>query len=803
VTLNAGLTTVVNVVAVDPNGDAITLSVSGASFATLNAPTTGNGLVVTTLTLYPLAADVGPHTVTVTATANGETDTEDLLVQVNATGSNQAPVVVAPANETVNEGQHLSFTITATDADLTAINFLSVSGLPAGATFTNGVGNTSGTFSWTPTFTQAGSYDVGFIAANGLEGSAVTHIQVNNVAGGENHAPDVTAPATLSVNEGVMVSFTATATDADADHVTLTASGVPSGAVFTDLGNNTATLVWTPSLTAAGTYTITVTGNDGHGGTDTAVTTLTVLDVGGGNHAPDVTAPATLSVNEGVMVSFTATATDADADHVTLTASGVPSGAIFTDLGNNTATLVWTPSLSAAGTYTITMTGNDGHGGTDTAVTTLTVIDVGGGNNAPVLSVPATRTVSEGSTLTFNVSATDANGDIVNLTASGLPSGATFVDHDNNTGTFTWMPASDQSGTYTVTFMADDGHGGTDTETTMITVLDVTGGGEFEATAKLLGKIHRHRKNLCFKITPVSGSFDPAHVDLATITLNFDGGSVNALAHKTHIAFECHGDDDGDDDHDGDCQECGDRDDDHDDSGKWGDHRDQNKGQDRGSRNKWTDRDRQGTGTGGGDKRQWADGSNNQWDDPARGENDNDNGDGHDCDGDGHDDGDADSTGDCVGTSVHACFSMSDVRDLFGDASIADNIDDVTITGDLTTGGTFLATVNGHHPGNGHGKDKNKKHHHGAMSVQATPNPFNPQTILTFALTQSARVRVNIYDLRGALVKTLLNENRNAGTQTVPWDGTDSKQQRVVSGVYFVQVQSDQDRVVQRLTVLK
>src|SRR6185436_3301192 len=101
VTLNAGLTTVVNVVAVDPNGDAITLSVSGASFATLNAPTTGNGLVVTTLTLYPLAADIGPHTVTVTATANGETDTEDLLVQVNATGSDQAPVVVAPANKTV------------------------------------------------------------------------------------------------------------------------------------------------------------------------------------------------------------------------------------------------------------------------------------------------------------------------------------------------------------------------------------------------------------------------------------------------------------------------------------------------------------------------------------------------------------------------------------------------------------------------------------------------------------------------------------------------------------------------------
>ncbi len=699
VTLNAGLTTVVNVVAVDPNGDAITLSVSGATFATLNAPTTGNGLVVTTLTLYPLAADIGPHTVTVTATANGETDTEDLLVQVNATGSDHAPVVVAPANQTVNEGQNLSFTVTATDADLTAINFLSVSGLPAGATFTNGAGNTSGTFSWTPTFTQAGSYDVGFTAANGLEGSAVTHIQVNNVAA-ENHPPDVTAPATLSVNEGVMVSFTATATDADADHVTLTASGVPSGAVFTDLGNNTATLVWIPSLTAAGTYTITVTGNDGHGGTDTAVTTLTVLDVGGGNVAPVVTVPATLSVNEGVMVSFTATATDANGDHVTLTASGVPSGATFVDNGNNTATFTWTPSLTASGTYTITVTGNDGHGGTATGVTTLTV-------------------------------------------------------------------------------------------------LDVTGGGAAEATAKLLGKIHRHRKNLCFKITPVNGSFDPARVDLATITLNFNGGSIDALSNKTHISFECEGDDDDDDG--GDCHECGDRDDDHDDSGKWGDHRGQGDGQGGGDRRSWGDRQGKGQDQkpGDGDKSQWGDDRN--WNGGDQGENHD--GDEHDCDGDGHDDGDDDS-GNCVGTSVHACFSMRDVRDLFGDVSIADNLDEITITGNLTTGGTFEATVSGHHAG--HGKDKDKKHHgHGAMSVQATPNPFNPQTILTFTLTQPTRVRVNIYDLRGALVKTLLNENRVAGTHTVPWDGTDSKQQRVVSGVYFVQVQSNQDRVVQRLTVLK
>src|SRR5687767_6831019 len=57
---------------------------------------------------------------------------------------------------------------------------------------------------------------------------------------------------------------------------------------------------------------------------------------------------------------------------------------------------------------------------------------------APVLNVPGPQSVSEGNPLTFQVSATDADGQSVRLFAAQLPTGSTFADHQNNTGTFDW-----------------------------------------------------------------------------------------------------------------------------------------------------------------------------------------------------------------------------------------------------------------------------------------------------------------------------------------------------------------------------
>lgn len=90
----------------------------------------------------------------------------------------------------------------------------------------------------------------------------------------------------------------------------------------------------------------------------------------------------------------------------------------------------------------------------------------------PVLTLPGPQTVTEGTQLTFQVSATDPDGQTVYFQAANLPQGATFTDHFNSTATFDWTPDTDQAGSYVVSFLADDTFGGTDDGSVSIEVVN-------------------------------------------------------------------------------------------------------------------------------------------------------------------------------------------------------------------------------------------------------------------------------------------------------------------------------------------
>ena len=75
-----------------------------------------------------------------------------------------------------------------------------------------------------------------------------------------------------------------------------------------------------------------------------------------------------------------------------------------------------------------------------------------------------------------------------------------------------------------------------------------------------------------------------------------------------------------------------------------------------------------------------------------------------------------------------------------------------------------------------------------AAAVRAAPNPFNPSTTLSFDLASGGRVRVDICDLRGRLVRRLADGVRAAGPVSLVWDGRDEAGGAMPSGLYVARV---------------
>ncbi len=73
---------------------------------------------------------------------------------------------------------------------------------------------------------------------------------------------------------------------------------------------------------------------------------------------------------------------------------------------------------------------------------------------------------------------------------------------------------------------------------------------------------------------------------------------------------------------------------------------------------------------------------------------------------------------------------------------------------------------------------------------QNYPNPFNPSTTIEYGLPEAATVRVQVYNLRGELVRTLINENQTAGHRTAVWNGTGDSGQVLPTGIYICRIQA-------------
>ena len=83
------------------------------------------------------------------------------------------------------------------------------------------------------------------------------------------------------------------------------------------------------------------------------------------------------------------------------------------------------------------------------------------------------------------------------------------------------------------------------------------------------------------------------------------------------------------------------------------------------------------------------------------------------------------------------------------------------------------------------------------------PNPFNPGTTIELHVDRPRRVFVGIYDVRGRLVRTLVDRLEQPGIRNVVWDGLDRNGSPVSSGVYFARLQSEREGLARRLILAR
>jgi len=86
---------------------------------------------------------------------------------------------------------------------------------------------------------------------------------------------------------------------------------------------------------------------------------------------------------------------------------------------------------------------------------------------------------------------------------------------------------------------------------------------------------------------------------------------------------------------------------------------------------------------------------------------------------------------------------------------------------------------------------------------QNYPNPFNPTTTIEFKIASASRVSVDIVNMLGQKVRTLVDQDLSAGSYATEWDGVDDFGRKVASGVYLYRMKSGDFAETRKMTLLK
>lgn len=488
------------VLAIDSTvGDLITLQVDGLPLGATLSPSLPHAAnpVVTTFSWTPDLTQLGGHVITFIAIDESTEFTEVCTFEILVT----APVVAPrfrhpptpPCDTTfaVRASDTLEFSVEAFDEISRDQVTLLIDELPLGAVLTPGIpltGNPVTTsFSWVPGYAQLGPYKITFAALDSIDGLSATcgfniHVTSPGIPPEFAHPPTPACDTTFIVTVGGSMNLSVEAFDqVAADRVTLSAVGIPDGAVLSNslpaTGNPIATsLDWQPDYSQLGRHTVAFTASDSIDGMFAHCSF--VIDVVSESLPPSFTHPPTpqcaarITVTAGDSLCFTVEAFDeVTVDRVALSATGIPSSSVVSPplpaRGNPVnATVCWRPSYSDLGEFPLSFTVTDSIDNLSTQC--AFVVEVVPAAIAPQFQHPPTPAcdtvfaVEVGDTLRFSVRAFDEiNAETLTLTAEDLPAGALLdpplpVAGNPVGAAFLWVPTVNDLGLHSMVFVVTD-----------------------------------------------------------------------------------------------------------------------------------------------------------------------------------------------------------------------------------------------------------------------------------------------------------------------------------------------------------
>ena len=462
--VNAGIDqTVTSAAAVTLTGTASDTdgTVSAVSWVQTAGPAVilSNAASLTTTFAAPTVATPTRLTFELTATDDTGTSTTD-AVDIQVTLPNQNPTVNAGVDQSVAAGATVTLNGSAQDTDgtISSVQWVQTSG--TAVVLANAATQVT-TFTLPATATPE-QLIFSLTATDDQAGTATDSVTIN--VAGVNQRPTVNAGVDQSVNGGVVVNLSGSASDADGTVSSVRWLQTSGPSVIIANTAALATNFTAPSVAAATTLSFSLTATDNQGDTNTDTVSINVLGV---NQAPTVDAGLAQSVNAGSLVTLNGSAQDSDG-----TISSVvwqqPGGTAVTLANVGSAITTFTaPATPGALVFSLTATDNGGLSTADSVTITVTAA-----NQAPIVNAGSNAIVGEGAAVNLASTSSDADGTIASQLweqVGVLVPAITLSGATSSTPSFT-APSVAADTTFTLRLTVTDNDGASTSDTVNVLV---------------------------------------------------------------------------------------------------------------------------------------------------------------------------------------------------------------------------------------------------------------------------------------------------------------------------------------------